>query len=247
MLLTSLVESLFVLPNHLSHLPGPERRPSNVLDRACAWPQAQVDRGLKRFVEGPLDRGLGVATRHPAIVIAAGLGALVLSVALVPAGIVRVNFGQEVEGDIATANLRMPEGTTARRTHEVARELEAAGRRALDRLSRGRPEDAAPLLTGVVLTVGLPQRMAEGATREGRGHRRRQGTFSPDLPDVADHLPRLYAPLARNGATDPVSDPVRRIHRLRRRHRHRHADAGRACADHRDLQVAPSRPPRRAA
>ena len=166
MLLTSLVESLFVLPNHLSHLPGPGRRPSNVLDRACAWTQAQVDGGLKRFVEGPLDRGLGVATRHPAIVVAAGLGALVLSVALVPAGIVRVNFGQEVEGDIATANLRMPEGTTARRTHEVARELEAAGRRALDRLSRGRPEDAAPLLTGVILTVGLPQRMAEGAIRE---------------------------------------------------------------------------------
>ena len=57
MLLTSLVESLFVLPNHLSHLPGPGRRPSNVLDGACAWIQAQVDRGLKRFVEGPLDRG----------------------------------------------------------------------------------------------------------------------------------------------------------------------------------------------
>ena len=76
MLLTSLVESLFVLPNHLSHLPGPGRRPSNVLDRACARSQAQVDRGLQWFVEGPLDRGLRVATRHPAIVIAAGLGAM---------------------------------------------------------------------------------------------------------------------------------------------------------------------------
>ena len=407
MLLTSLVESLFVLPNHLSHLPGPGRRPSNVLDRACARSRAQVDRGLQWFVEGPLDRGLGAATRHPAIVVAAGLGALVLSVALVPAGIVRVNFGQEVEGDIATATassgrpresrsmaracarrsgpagaIRLlrrrgaaaatgPRGGSGlrassrggarrrRRRRALSGPHAGRGRRAAqsrgggqlggcavvdssperpaghhDHRRRGRGRDhgrggqrhpgghgpsrvggrqsrahvsvrrraaatervpgrpAPRLRPGPArnpCAAGDPARIVRQAAdrhgrrplrggrrhpgppdpgnrhelrihdgsrgplrrrrerlsgddglhrpatagrgaREGRGHRGRQGTLSPDLPDVADHFPRLYAPLARNGAPGPVPDPVRRIHRLRRRHRYRHADARRACA-----------------
>ncbi len=166
MLLTSLVESLLVLPHHLSDLPGPEWRPSNIPGRICAWGQTQADRGLHWFVEGPLHQGLALATRHPPIMIAAGLAAIILSIALVPAGIVRVNFGQKVEGDIATANLRMPAGTTAQRTHDMARELEAAGRRAIERLSRSGSQDAAPLLTGVSRAVGVPQRMADGAVQE---------------------------------------------------------------------------------
>ena len=163
MLLISLVESLLILPSHLSHLPGPEWRPSHPVERACLRLQSSIDRGLAWFVDGPLDGGLRVATGHPAVLIAAGLGVTVLAVALVPAGIVNVAFGQDVAGDIVTANLRMREGTTSRRTHEAAMELEAAGRRAIDRLSRGRPDGAPPLLSGVILTVGLRPRMAEGA------------------------------------------------------------------------------------
>ena len=162
-LLLSLVESLLILPSHLSHLPGPEWRPSHLVERAFLRLQSSVDRGLRWFVEGPLDRGLRVATGHPAVLIAAGLGVTVLGVALVPAGIVNLAFGQGVAGDVVTANLRMREGTTARRTHEAARELEAAGRRAIDRLSRGLPERAPPLRSDVILTVGLRPRMAEGA------------------------------------------------------------------------------------
>ena len=55
-------------------------------------------------------------------------------------------FTQAVESDIVTASLEMPEGTPARRTGELAREIEAAGRRAIERLSVGRPEGAEPLL-----------------------------------------------------------------------------------------------------
>ncbi len=163
MLLISLVESLLILPGHLSHLPGPGQRPAHPVERACLRLQSSVDRGVTWFVEGPLDRGLRAATGHPAVLIAAGLGVTVLGMALVPAGIVNLAFGEDVAGDIVTANLRMREGTTSRRTHEAAMALEAAGRRAIERLSRGRPEGAPPLRSDVILTVGLRPRMADGA------------------------------------------------------------------------------------
>ena len=162
MLLVSLVESLFVLPNHLSHLPGPERAPANAFDRFFSRLQSRVDVQLRRFVQGPLDRTLRFATARPGATMSGAVGLLVVSVSLVPAGIVPTTLADDVEGDIVAVVLEMPEGTTAPRTYEVARELEAAGRRVVERLSRGRPEDAPPLLAGVTVTVGMGSRIEGG-------------------------------------------------------------------------------------
>ncbi len=162
MLLISLVESLFILPNHLSRLRGPEWRPTGSIDRFFAGAQARVDGALDRFLKGPLDRALEFSTRQPAVVIAGVFGLFVFSISLLPAGIVPTRFADVVEGDFVTANLEMPEGTTAQRTHEVAKELEDAGRRVLARLSREQAEGAPPLLVGATVTVGQEPRIEGG-------------------------------------------------------------------------------------
>lgn len=162
MLIVSLIESLLILPRHLSHLPGPEWKPSSAVDRFVAAVQAGVDSALQRFVEGPLKKALGAATGAPGPVLAGAVGVTVLVVALIPAGIVRTSFVDTVEGDVVTANLEMPEGTPANRTVEAAERLEAAGRRAIDRLSAGRAEGSEPLLVGVNLTVGARPRPEGG-------------------------------------------------------------------------------------
>ena len=162
MLLISLGESLFVLPNHLSHLPGPERKPASGIDRFFSRTQGYVDGVLRRFVDGPLDRTLQFTTRQPAVVMAGAIGTLVVSIALLPAGIVKTTFADVVEGDFVSASLEMPEGTTARRTYEVAQGLEEAGRRVIERLSRDRSDDAPPLLSGVIVTVGQGPRVEGG-------------------------------------------------------------------------------------
>ena len=162
MLLISLVESLLILPNHLSHIPGPEWVPQNRVDRFFATTQGFVDRSLKRFIEGPLDRALHFATGQPLATIAGAIGLLIVSISLLPAGIVQTTFADVVEGDFVTASLEMPDGTTAQRTYEVARELEAAGHRAIERLSLDRPADAPPLLSGVTVTVGMRPRVEGG-------------------------------------------------------------------------------------
>ena len=166
MLLVSLVESLLVLPNHLSHLPGPDWVPTNAFDRFFSRLQGRVDANLNRFVQGPLDRALRYATNQPVVTMSGAIGILVLSISLLPAGIVPTTLADDVEGDFATVVLEMPDGATATRTYEVARELEAAGRRVIERLSRDRPADAPPLLSGVTVTVGLGSRLEGGLNPE---------------------------------------------------------------------------------
>jgi len=162
MLLISLIESLLVLPNHLSHLRGPGWVPTNAFDRFFTRLQGGVDELLNRFVQGPLDRALRFATDQPEVTLAGAVGMLVLSISLIPAGVVPTTLTTVVEGDFATATLDMPDGATASRTYEVAKELEAVGHRVIERLSRGRPEDAPPLLTGVTVTIGQGPRLEGG-------------------------------------------------------------------------------------
>ena len=162
-LLISLAESLLVLPNHLSHhLRGPDWVPGTRLGRFVNRIQSSVDSLLQRFVQGPLDRGIRFATDWPEVTVAGAIALLVVSVSLLPAGIVRSTFATEVEGDFATATLEMPDGTTARQTYAVAQELEVAGRRAVERLSESRPADAPPLLSGVTVVVGQRSRLETG-------------------------------------------------------------------------------------
>ena len=162
MLLLSLVESLFILPSHLSHLPGAEWQPTNSADRFLAGVQGRVSGALSGFVEGPLTKALQFATVQPVVVVAGAVGMLVVSISLLPAGIVGTTFAETVEGDFVTANLEMPDGTSAQRTREVASDLEAAGRRAIERLSRDRAKDAPPLSSGSILTVGEKARIEGG-------------------------------------------------------------------------------------
>ena len=154
-LMFSLVESLLVLPNHLSHMPVPGRRRRRSRDHLVARIQRGVDRGLKRFIAGPLDRSLRIATAQPGLVITSGIALIILSVAMVPAGIIRVNFMPTVEADLVTATLEMPEGTPADRTSEMADHVEEAGHRAIASLSAG---GAGSLLEGVNVTVGQEAR-----------------------------------------------------------------------------------------
>ena len=161
-LVMSLVESLLILPNHLSHLPDPDARPTNLVERFFAAIQTRVSRGMQRFVNGPLDRGVRFATAEPALVLAGGIAVVIVCFALVPAGIIGVIVNDPLEADVVTANLEMPVETPARRTGDTARRLEAAGRRAAARLSAGRGDSAEPLVRGVNLTVGYRPRQFGG-------------------------------------------------------------------------------------
>ena len=155
-LVLSLVESLLILPHHLSHLPEPHMQGKTGIFRWVMRIQKSVDVRLQAFIHGPLDRGLRFTTREPGIIIAAAVAMLVLSGALVPAGLIRVEFFPGVEGDNVIADLEMPEGTSVERTRQVAERLRLAAERTVERLEPERPAGSPPLVRGVYSVVGQP-------------------------------------------------------------------------------------------
>ena len=173
-LLISLVESLLILPNHLSHLPPPGTSGKRWLSRRLTRVRGRVDVLLKRVVDGPLDRGLRLAVDQPAIVLASAGGLLVLTLAAVNAGVVPNQFLTPIEGEVVSANLEMPVGTPGEQTSAVAAQLEAAGHRAVERISRERGADADPLEVGVARTVGQSAELFDplggNAVEAARGH-----------------------------------------------------------------------------
>ena len=162
MLAISLVETLFILPNHLAHLPGPQWRPTNPLERVFASIQHTVDERLERFINGPLDRALRFSVAQPLVIVAGAVAALIVSIALVPAGLIAVTFADVVEGDYVTATLEMPQGTTAARTLELAVELEAIGREVIAGIAAQQAADQPELLEGSLILVGRGPRIEGG-------------------------------------------------------------------------------------
>ncbi|MYE35899.1 MAG: efflux RND transporter permease subunit [Gemmatimonadales bacterium] len=174
-LVISLMESLLVLPNHLSHLAAPGRvRRSGAAHRMLERAQGAVDRTMKRIADGPLDRGLRLATEQPSIILAAAAGLLVISMGTVASGIVPNQFITPIEGDVVSANLEMPTGTPAERTARIVAEIEAAGHRAVARLAEDEAGGEDPLGFDVAVTVGelaaLYDPLGGDAVEAARGH-----------------------------------------------------------------------------
>lgn len=173
-LLFSLIESLLVLPNHLSHSRAGGGAPRFRAGRLLARGRRRIAGGMARFTEGPLDRMLRFAVDRPQVVVAGSLASLILCVGMMLSGIVKVEYFPATEADVVRANLEMPAGTPGERTAAAARELEAAGHRAAQRLGETRREGAPPLVEAVNMTIGEAARLASplatGPVGDPRGH-----------------------------------------------------------------------------
>lgn len=136
-LLVSLVESLFVLPAHLS-LGKRRNLDKGVLariDRTRRWFGAQLD----RLIAGPYRRTLDRCLRYRYATIAAGIAMLLLGVGLVGGGILKFTFMPEVDGDLITVNLELPPGTPVEQTDRVVQQILAAGDEAIAEFDARRP------------------------------------------------------------------------------------------------------------
>ncbi len=131
LLFLSLVESLFVLPRHLSHLsddpPGrfsPRRLADPVRDRVAA--------SLRRFSTGPLKKAMQFVVLRPVMVLLIGFGILFAAQSLTASGYVKFIFFPAVEGDYVTAELELAEGTSEEQTRRFAQQIENAAASAIE-------------------------------------------------------------------------------------------------------------------
>ncbi len=134
-LILSLIEALLILPCHLSHLPAVGKQTKNRFLARFESVQRGFDRRLQKFIDGPLDRGLNFAVNMPYLVLAAAMALLIVIVALIPGGIIKVAFFPQIEADVVSASIEMPAGTAVERTAAVTARVEQAGERALERFS----------------------------------------------------------------------------------------------------------------
>ncbi len=129
-LLFSLVESLGILPAHLSHIPkrgrpGPWRRF-----------QGLFANGLKRFIARVYTPVLEAALRWRYVTAAIGLSTLILTGGMVLGGWATFHFFPSIEADFMSASVTMPQGTPVDATSQAIAKLEEGAVRLRARLQQ---------------------------------------------------------------------------------------------------------------
>jgi len=156
----SVVEAMLVLPHHLSRLQIAGYQARTRVGGALHRLRHGIDAQLKRFVDGPLDRALRLATDRYGAVIATSVSLLLLTIGLISGGYVKFTFFPQVEGSHVTASFELAQGSTAEATLAVARRFEAAGRDAAKALPDPSGKD---LIAAVLTTVGRQEVQGPGA------------------------------------------------------------------------------------
>jgi len=165
-LLFSLVESLLVLPNHLSHLKhGEEKEPGWLRSR---W--QTLRQGFARFLGWMIERSykptLEWAIRQRYLTAAIALAALMVTVSVVAGGWIRFTFFPPVEADNVAALLTMPQGTPVEVTARALSRIEAAAQK----VQREVEAEGPPVVRHMLASIGdQPFRAAQtrGAGRTG--------------------------------------------------------------------------------
>ena len=149
-LLGSLLESLAILPAHLSR-----SRERKVRRRLKSKKEKLVSRGLKWFIRGPYMKLVTFCVRWRYATVAVGIAVLLLSVGVWKGGWIRFTFFPKVEGDTLTCSVTMPAGTSVSRTERVVKRLEATARETIEEVEKKRPDGGEPLLEYMISLVGM--------------------------------------------------------------------------------------------
>ncbi len=144
-LLGSLVESLFILPAHLSR--------SKAIKKA-GHRSKRMTRWLNWIVQVPYHNLVTFCVRWRYATLAFGIAILLLTFGLWSAGIIKYTFFPKVEGDVLECKITMPSGFPQKRTTAVVRHIEETAQQLLAEKDADRPDDAPPLLEHTVSLIG---------------------------------------------------------------------------------------------
>jgi len=158
-LLISLVESLLILPAHLSHkmpwwlkvLLSPLLLPMTLVHKTRA------DRGLGAFIRKAYKPALGYALRWRYTTFAVCMAmALPTCFGLTAGGRLQFTFLPKIEGDVISAELRMPVGTSVEETQRWQERMTETARELIDE------NGGDDILRGMYSTVGSAQGFGGG-------------------------------------------------------------------------------------
>jgi len=126
-LMFSLVETKLILPAHLRHtVINRGKKKQWAILRGIKSVQRWFANALKVFSETYYKRTLALAIKQRYTTMACFTAILILVMALLPAGLLRLVFFPNVPSDIIRINLEMPPGTAYQTTHDYALRIEQA-------------------------------------------------------------------------------------------------------------------------
>ena len=116
-LLVSLIESLLILPAHLS-LKSTVGSSNGLIASVTRFRQG-FGTWLENFIAGPYKRFLLSCLHNKYTTLAVAIAVILISIGLVRGGIVKFSFMPKVEGDVITVSIKMPDGTPVENTSEA--------------------------------------------------------------------------------------------------------------------------------
>jgi len=174
-LVFSWIESKVVLPAHLSHS-------SKRIDKLSTYPpfswwvsfQGMFERGLEWWAKHVYQPSLDFCLRWRYATVAAGITTLFMTLGLVRGDFVKWVFFNQIEGDIVSAQLTMPLGTSVDATERAISQIEAAAKVLQDELQSKQPSGSPPVVKNYMTAIGEQPFRAQQANRGIAGG----GTFS---------------------------------------------------------------------
>jgi multidrug efflux pump subunit AcrB len=126
-LLISLIESLLLLPAHLSHLPD-LNKPKNLWGPFALIERGRsaVSRGLETFIERRYVPFIAGVLNWRYVSLAVAIAVLMFSVGLVKGGLVKFQVFPKLDGFVITSTVEFPEGTPPDVTSKALQQIETA-------------------------------------------------------------------------------------------------------------------------
>jgi multidrug efflux pump subunit AcrB len=148
-LIGSLVESLFILPSHLT-----SSRRAITTDPEGRMKEKRVSRWLKHIINGPYARLVDFCVRWRYATLALGVAVLLLTMGLWQGGWIKFTFMPKVEGDTMRSYVTLPLGTPANQTLQVIDRIEKAALEVFAEVDAERPSDAPPIYDHSFIMIG---------------------------------------------------------------------------------------------
>ena len=168
-LVFSLIESLLILPAHLSHVSEPKkpRRFGLLWRRFQDSFQSRLTQIIDRIYKPLLARAL----RFRYATVAIGVATLMLTMGVLGAGWIKFVFFPNVESDYVTAALTMPPGVSIDATAEGMHTLEASALVLRDELAAQTPEGLPRPIVHIFTSIGdQPYRAQQGPPDGGESY-----------------------------------------------------------------------------
>ncbi len=147
--LLSLLESLFILPNHLSHVKKPRQ---NGIEAWIHHYQQRFSSSFRHWVAFRYGGFLDWTLHHRHLIVVAAFALLVSTLSYVGSGRVGITAFPKTEADFARVSVTMPFGTPVAITEATVQKLTAAAYRVAESIPNGNQ-----LLIGVFAELGSSQ------------------------------------------------------------------------------------------